>query len=85
MNILFLMYSWNSIDPDNDSTIRLIHECVSRKHTVALATVNNLTMRESSALAFCQVFIKSDDVPVNIKTFYSKARFRKLKLPLGGG
>ncbi len=84
MNILFLMDSWDKIDPESDSTIRLIHEGVSRKHTVALATVHNLTMRESSALAFCQVFVKSDTVPANIKTFYTKARFRKVKLPLGG-
>lgn len=84
MNILFLMYRWGKIDPDNDSTIRLIHECVFRKHTVALATIDNLTMRESSALVFCQVFIKSDSVSSKIKTFYSKARFRKMKLPLGG-
>jgi glutathione synthase len=84
MNILYLMYPWDQIDPEDDSTIRLIHESVSRKHMVALATVHNLTMRESSALAFCQVFIKADAVPSNIKTFYNKARFRRVKLPLGG-
>ncbi|MCW8928717.1 MAG: glutathione synthase [Gammaproteobacteria bacterium] len=84
MNILFLMYPWEKINPDDDSTIRIIHECVIRKHTVALATVQNLTMRESSALAFCKVFVKSDQVSNNVKTFYNKARFRKLKLPLGG-
>lgn len=84
MNILFIMYPWEKVDPDDDSTIRMIHECVSRKYTVAIATVNNLTMRESSALAFCQVFIKADDIPTNIKSFYKKARFRKVTLPLGG-
>jgi glutathione synthase len=84
MHILFLMYPWDKIDPDNDSTIRLIHECVSRKHMVALATVDNLTMRESSALAFCQVFLKSTPITPNIKNFYNKAKFRKVKLPLGG-
>lgn len=84
MNVLFIMYPWERVNPDNDSTIRMIHECVSRKHTVALATVDDLTMRESSALAICQVFIKSDAVPSNIKLFYKKARFRKLTLPLGG-
>ncbi len=84
MNILFIMYAWDKVEPETDSTIRMIHECVSRKHTVALATVHNLTMRESSALAFCQVFIKADAVPASIKTFYKKARFRKVTLPLGG-
>jgi glutathione synthase len=84
MNILFLMYPWERIDPDNDSTIRMIHECVSRKHTVALATVHNLTMRESTAMAFCKVFTKSSTVSSNISTFYKSAAFRKVKLPLAG-
>jgi len=84
MNILFLMYPWDKINPEDDSTIRIIHECVSRKHTVALATVHNLTMRESTGMAFCNVFVKSDAVSSNVSTFYKKARFRKVKLPLGG-
>lgn len=84
MNILFLMYPWEKVEPDNDSTLRMIHECVSRKHTVALATVHNLTMRESTAMAFCNVFVPSDNVPAVINTFYKKAKFRKVKLPLGG-
>ncbi len=84
MNILFLMYPWSQVDPETDSTIRLIHECVSRKHTVALATVHNLTMRESTSMAFCNVFTKSDSLPSKITTFYKNANFRKFKLPLGG-
>jgi len=84
MNILFIMYAWDKIEPETDSTIRMIHECVVRKHTVALATVHNLTMRESSALAFCKVFIKADSVPSSIVSFYKKARLRKVTLPLGG-
>ncbi|BBP43969.1 glutathione synthetase [Thiosulfativibrio zosterae] len=84
MNILFLMYPWDRVDPNNDSTLRMIHECVARKHTVALATVHNLTMRESTAMAFCNVFIETDKVPGVINTFYKKARFRQVKLPLGG-
>ncbi|MDF1583363.1 MAG: glutathione synthase [Methyloprofundus sp.] len=84
MNVLFLMYPWERVDPEDDSTIRMIHECVSRGHTVALATVHNLTMRESTAMAFCNVFVKEEVVPSKITTFYKNARFRKIKLPLGG-
>ncbi|WP_080522370.1 glutathione synthetase [Methyloprofundus sedimenti] len=84
MNILFLMYPWERVDPETDSTIRMIHECVSRGHTVALATVHNLTMRESTAMAFCNVFIRESVVPSKITTFYKNTRFRKVKLPLGG-
>lgn len=84
MNILFLMYPWERVDPNDDSTVRIIHETVARGHTVALATIHNLTMRESTAMAFCHVFVTKDPVPNSIPMFYKKAVFRKVKLPLGG-
>lgn len=78
------MYSWRKIEPETDSTIRMIHECVSRGYTVALATTNNLTMRHSMASVFAQVFKKQANVPTNIRTFYNKAEFKKVRLPLAG-
>lgn len=84
MNILFLMYPWDRIEPETDSTIRLIHECVSREHTVALATPHNLTMRDSVASAFCQVFKKGQAISANMPNFYKKAEFKKSMLPLAG-
>ncbi len=84
MNILFLMYSWDQIEPETDSTIRLIHECISRNHTVAIATPHNLTMRDSVSSAFCQVFKKDANVQTNIVSFYKKADFKKSQLPLAG-
>lgn len=84
MNICFLMYPWSKVQPETDSTIRMIHECVLRGHTVALATANNLTMRDSVASAFCNVFKKGTLAHANMTTFYKKAEFNKKKLPLGG-
>ncbi len=84
MNILFLMYPWKNVHPETDSTIRLIHECVSRGHTVAIATIHNLTMRKSVASAYCQVFDKNFVAPANMVTFYKKAPFKKSLLPLAG-
>ncbi|MGS0674867.1 glutathione synthase [Shewanella sp. 0m-4] len=84
MNILFLMYPWSTIVPETDTTLRLIHECVARGHTVALATTSNLTMRDSEASAFCQVFNKEASAPSNIVSFYKKARFKTVQLPLAG-
>ena len=77
MNILFLMYPWGQIEPEVDSTLRLIHECVIREHTVAIATPHNLTMRVSVSSAFCQVFKKDSMAPVNVMSFYKKAEFKK--------
>ncbi|MBL4815160.1 MAG: glutathione synthase [Shewanella sp.] len=84
MKILFLMYPWENIEPETDTTIRLIHECVARGHTVALATTSNLTMRHSEASAFCRVFSKEQPTPSNIVSFYKRAQFKKLRLPLAG-
>lgn len=84
MNILFLMYPWDKIIPETDSTLRLIHESVVRNHTVAIATPHNLTMRKSVSSAFCQVFKKGITPPTNIATFYKKAEFKKSQLPLAG-
>lgn len=84
MNILFLMYPWDQIEPETDSTLRLIHECLSRDYTVAIATPDNLTMRDSVSSAFCHVFRKDLLVPVNVVSFYKKAAFKKSQLPLAG-
>ena len=84
MKICFLMYHWNRIEPETDSTLRLIHECVLRGHTVALTTVNKLTIRDSITSAFCSVFQRKAKVPENIPSFYKKAEFRTSQLPLAG-
>jgi glutathione synthase len=84
MKICFLMYPWNAVEPETDSTIRLIHECVKRGHTVALSTINNLTIRDSVASAFCDVFKKKTKLSDNIPSFYKNADFTRVRLPLAG-
>ncbi|MDH3326655.1 MAG: glutathione synthase [Gammaproteobacteria bacterium] len=84
MKICFIMYPWNRVEPESDTTLRLIHECVIRGHTVALSTVNNLTIRDSVAIAFCDVIKKTEKVTDNIPNFYKNAKFRHSQLPLAG-
>jgi glutathione synthase len=55
MKICFIMYPWKNIEPETDSILRLIHEAVSREHTVAITTPHNLTIRDSVTSAFCSV------------------------------
>ncbi|GAL02405.1 glutathione synthase [Photobacterium aphoticum] len=83
MKICFVMYPWDKVEPENDSTLRMIHEAASRGHTVAITTPNNLTMRHSTALAFCQV-LKQGEISSNIPSFYRKAEFNSAQLPLAG-
>ncbi|WP_328285012.1 glutathione synthase [Pseudoalteromonas sp. DL2-H2.2] len=84
MKICFIMYPWERVDAENDSTLRLIHEAVSRNHIVAITTVNALTIRDSVASAFCDVFVKQDKVSDNFVSFYNKAQFKRTQLPLAG-
>ncbi len=84
MNILFIMYPWERVQPETDTTLRLIHESVARNHTVALATTSNLTMRESVAYVFSNVFKRNTVAHTSFSAFYKNAQFNKKKLPLAG-
>lgn len=78
------MYPWNRVSPETDSTLRLVHESVSRGHMVAIATTSQLTMRDSIVSAFCDVFVREKKVTSNIVGFYKHAKFRRVALPLSG-
>ncbi len=78
------MYPWERIAPESDSTLRLIHESVSRGWTVAVTTPNSLTIRDSVAHAFCNVLKKNEKPSSSMTTFYQKAEFKRCKLPLAG-
>lgn len=84
MNICFLMYPWEQINPENDSTLSLIHECAKRGHGVAMCTPSNLTIRNSVTNAFCTILNRMEKVPSSLKSFYKKATMREEMLPLAG-
>ena len=84
MKICFLMYPWETVDPGNDSTLSLIHECVKRHHTVAMATPANLTIRNSIAYGFCKLISSPDSISRSQKTFYKSAQLKEKMLPLAG-
>ena len=84
MNICFLMYPWEEINPETDSSLTLIHECARRGHGVAICTPSNLTIRNSVTNAFCTIINKMEKVPASPKTFYKKATTRGDMLPLAG-
>ena len=84
MNVCFIMYSWEEIDPENDTSLALIKECVKRNHGVAMCTPANLTIRNSVTNAFCTVIKRMDRVSSSLKSFYKKAELREEMLPLAG-
>jgi len=84
MKICFLMYPWEQIKPDTDSTLRMVHEAALRGHTVAITTPANLTIRDNISSAFCNVLHKGGKVSDNIPSFYRHSEFRRSRLPLAG-
>ena len=84
MNVCFIMYPWEEIDPENDTSLALIKECVKRGHGVAMCTPANLTIRDSVTNAFCMVIGRMEKVPPTLKAFYNKANLREEMLPLAG-
>lgn len=84
MNICFLMYPWEMIKPEDDTSLALIHEAVKRKHGVALCTPSNLTIRNSVTNAFCKVINKKDKISNSLKSFYKNTALRDEMLPLAG-
>ena len=84
MNVCFIMYPWEKIDPENDTTLALIKECVKRGHGVAMCTPSNLTIRNSVTNAFCTVVGRMEKTPNSLKSFYNKAELREEMLPLAG-
>lgn len=84
MNYLFIMYPWERVAPESDSTLRLIHEVASRGYNVSITTGSNLTIRESLPMAFAKVLVKKEKVSSSASTFYKQAKFNEKMLPLAG-
>jgi glutathione synthase len=84
MKICFVMYPWEKIQAEFDTTLRMIHEAVSRGHLVAITSANNLTIRNNVTSAFCKVISKQAKVTANIISFHRHAEFKKALLPLAG-
>ncbi|WP_306642467.1 glutathione synthase [Sanyastnella coralliicola] len=84
MNYLFIMYPWEDIDPNADSSLQLIHEVASRGYKVALTTAANLTIRDCMAMTFAKVLKNQDKVSKSVNSFYKNAQFKEEMLPLAG-
>ncbi|MBI9058265.1 MAG: glutathione synthase [Labilibaculum sp.] len=82
MKICFIMYPWESLNPKQDSTIRLVHECVKREFDVAITSPQSLTIRDSVTLGYCSTFEKMDTVSASMTNFHHNSKFTKGMRPL---
>jgi len=84
MNVCFIMYPWEEMDPENDSTLAMIHEFSKRGHGMAITTPANLTIRDSVAYAFSRCLKRAEKISNNLKSFHKRAEFYDEMLPLAG-
>ncbi len=84
MNICFIINPWEKLDPEDDSTLRLIHESVIRGHNTGILYPHNLTIRESQTMGFVRKIKKQDKYPSSMPAFHRKIEFREQLLPLSG-
>ncbi|MBL6992132.1 MAG: glutathione synthase [Bacteriovoracaceae bacterium] len=84
MHIAFIADSWEELNPEIDSTVRLIHESCIRGHRVGLFAPGNLTVRDNETYAYCNMFSKNQNTSENILTFYKKAKLSRQMVPLKG-
>lgn len=86
MNVCFIMYPWEEMNPnpEDDSTLAMIHEFVKRGHGVVITTPANLTIRDSVAFAFSHVIKRQDKISNSLKSFHKNAKFYDEMLPLAG-
>ncbi len=84
MNICFIIDPWESLDPEADSTLRIIHEAVLRGHNVGILYPNKLTIRDSVTSGFIKKIKKPEKVSQKMSTFYKKTEFVEQLLPLSG-
>ena len=76
------MYPWERVNPKQDSTLRIIHECVSRGHEVAITHPQNLTIRDSITLSDCKLISNTQKISQSIPSFYKSVQFDKKRMPM---
>ncbi len=84
MNICFIIDPWEELKPDDDSTLRLMHECLIRDHTVGFMYPGNLTIRKSQTYGFVKKIRAQEKYSSNFNIFHSKIKYDEQFFPLSG-
>ena len=84
MNICFILDPWETLVPEKDSSLRMIHEAVSRKHIVGLLYPKNITVVDNVTYGDCHVFNPVEKVHERLPTFHQRSKLTRKRLPLKG-
>lgn len=84
MNICFIINEWEELEPEMNSSLRIVHEAVKRGHVVGILYAKNLTVRNNVVSGFVKIIKHSGPVKDNIPSFHKKVNFESKLLPLKG-
>ena len=76
------MYSWDLIQPELDSTLRLIHESINRGHKVSIIYPNEMAIRRTIVWGNCHVIENKDAISKDLQEFYNSTTFTEELSPL---
>jgi glutathione synthase len=82
MNIGFVMYDWESIKPELDSTLRLIQESIKRGHKVSAIYPNEMAIRRTIVWANCYVVTNSNPNTNDVFEFYKNCELKEEFIPM---
>ena len=75
------MYPWERINPNQDSSLRIIHQCATKGHEVTITHPNKLTIRDSITYAFGKK-ITNEKIKSDIPSFYKSVEFEESMIDL---
>lgn len=84
MNICFIINDWNTMVPETETTLRMIHEACKRNHRVGILYPNNITIRNNQTYGFFKMLKYDQPIPEKMAVFYKKMIFKDEMLPLKG-
>lgn len=82
MQFGFIIANWNAIDPEKNSTMRIIHECLSRGHKVAILYAKNLTVRNNVVHAFARFINPPEKLTDKMPSLHKRITFDERMIAL---
>ncbi|MEX2596137.1 MAG: glutathione synthase [Salibacteraceae bacterium] len=84
MNICFIMYPWERVEAQMDTTLRIIHEAYLRGHNVGIMIPSNLTIRNNDVFGFVKMVQESEKIQKDPTKFHKQVKFKEELLPMSG-
>lgn len=82
MHIGFIIANWSTINPSTSTNLKIIKECLARKHKVSILYTHNFTVRQNTVSGVVHTIKPMDKVPDAINSFYKKVEFETKLIPL---